>query len=46
MNINSGFMSKGYYKPDGNLFVLVGANKMEGGGGLITVLYGTSIRST
>ena len=34
-------MSKGcYYKPDGSLFVLAGANKMEGGGGLITVLYG------
>ena len=30
-------MSKGYYKPDGSLFVLAGANKMEGGG-LITVL--------
>ena len=29
-------MSKGCYKPDGSLFVLVGANKMEGGG----VLYG------
>ena len=28
------------YKPDESLFVLVGANKMEGGGGgLITVLY-------
>ena len=26
-------MSKGcYYKPDGSLFVLAGANKMEGGG--------------
>ena len=34
-------MSKGcYYKPDGSLFVLAGANKMEGGG-LITVLYGS-----
>ena len=34
-------MSKGYktlaYKPDGSLFVLVGANKMEGG--LTNVLY-------
>ena len=32
-SLNSGFMSKGcYYKPDGSLFVLLSANKMEGGG--------------
>ena len=33
-SLNCGFMSKTLsYKPDGSLFVLVGANKMEGGGG-------------
>ena len=33
-------MSKGcYYKPDGSLFVLAGANKMEGGANNGTLQY-------
>ena len=33
-------MSKGcYYKPDGSLFVLAGANKMEGGANNGTLRY-------
>ena len=32
-------MSKGYYKPDGSLFVLAGANKMEGGANNGTLWY-------
>ena len=36
-------MASCYYKPDGISLCRSGANKMEGGGGLLAVLYGTAM---